>query len=264
MWFSVLSEGQENMRMQGVRVVYLVLLLFFQAGLLRAQAEELDIPDAPETGLWDRQGLFDNNDAAKQRVIEALSGLRAEYGYRLFVVIEGTIIGSKSDKFADDIQKKWLPEGGGMVLLYESDKRRIQYGLSPDMADEITEGRTLVSSHDIIQIFSKAFEACKEIRDNQIFIERFILELCTNFEEAIYKKDQQPENEGRALRLALIVMGAVAILALMGLILGMLIGRAGGKRRRVKSFPEVDVVERLGAPYGAALASLRFRKDGNE
>lgn len=263
MWFSELSAGRWNMRLPCVRVVYVVILLFLQAGLLRAQVEELEIPDAPETGLWDRQGLFDNNVAAKQRIIDALRGLEADYGYRLFVVIEGTLIGSKSEKFADDIQKKWLPEGGGMVLLYESDRRAIQYGLNPDMAEEITEGRTLVSSLDIIQIFSKSFQVCKEIRDNQIFIERFVMELCANFEEAIDQKDQEPEKEGRALRLALIVIGAVAILALFGLVFGMLMGRAGGKRRRVKSFPKVDVVERLGAPYGGALASLRFRKDGD-
>jgi hypothetical protein len=68
--------------------------------------------------------------------------------------------------------------------------------------------------------------------------------------EAYFARKEAPVESGRSLRLALVTVGALSLLALCGMGLGWLMGKADGRPSDTRFFPEIDVPERLGAPYG--------------
>jgi len=95
-------------------------------------------------------------------------------------------------------------------------------------------------------------------------VETLVTSVCTEI-EAYFARKEAPVETGRSLRLALVTVGALSLLALCGMGLGWLMGKADRGQSNTRFFPEVDVPERLGAPYGGGCGGTgNFGAGGKE
>ncbi|MFM2199739.1 MAG: hypothetical protein RLZZ505_3171 [Verrucomicrobiota bacterium] len=178
--------------------------------------------------------------------------LERQRGYRIFVVIERSLIASNPNDMAAQLQQDWLPEGGGLVVVYESDTRTLGIGRNLHPGEGMTAGEVGVPSYELFRIIGKALaEADKKegAENTEVYIEALVAGICQEI-EAYFARKEAPVEGGRSLRLALVTVGALSLLALCGMGLGWLMGRADRRQAETRFFPEIDVPERLGAPYG--------------
>ncbi len=91
----------------------------------------------------------------------------------------------------------------------------------------------------------------------QAYIERLVTRIATDL-DGYLKRQQEPIAGGLSLRLALVTIGALSLLALCGMGLGWLLGKANAKQSEVRTFPQLEIPERLGAPYGGSCGGSSF------
>lgn len=182
-------------------------------------------------------------------MIGQLQKLEAEHGYRLYVILKRSLIGTTPSTFAADLQQEWMPKGGGLVVVFESDTGRLGFGRGLDASEGIMEGTEGIPAFSLVEIISESLQASEGIDVPELFIQKVVSEMCDKL-EAYFKKKEAPEKGGRSLRLALATIGALSLLALGGMIVGWMMGKSEKKQGRVLKFPETDTPERLGAPYG--------------
>ncbi len=228
------------------------LLITLLAGFVSAQRlPEDDIPEPPVTGLSDENGVLSQRPEAARRIIMKLQDLEREHGYRMFVVLERALISTTASDLASQLQEEWLPEGGGIVIVFESDNRNMGFGrdLTPDEGME--KNKVGVPAFSLVDIISTALEKTGVEENPQAYIEKLVTEVTAGL-TAWFKLREAPVDRGRSLRFALITVGALSLLALCGMGVGWLMGKADKKQSTVRVFPEIDIPERLGAPYGGS------------
>lgn len=223
------------------------------AGSLAGQTlSDQKLPEPPDSGLSDASEVLGVRSDARRRVEAKIGDLAREKGYRLFVVLERSLISSDPNDLAAQLQQEWLPDGGGLVVVYESDTRELGFGRNLDPGEGITPGRAGVPSYELVKIIAEALADSKkemELEKPEPFVEALVVRICDGI-EAYFARKEAPVDSDRSLRLALVTVGALSLLALCGMGLGWLMGRADRRQTEIRWFPEIDVPERLGAPYG--------------
>jgi hypothetical protein len=76
----------------------------------------------PMFGVMDEDQFFNKNSGALKRVSDKLRKLEADHGHRIYLVIE----------LAAELFRTWIPDGNGMVIVFESGSRRM--GIGRDLA----------------------------------------------------------------------------------------------------------------------------------
>lgn len=237
--------------MAEVRKLFLICMLgTLWAGWVSAQRlPDSDIPPVPPTGVLDRLEVLGNNPSLRRQLIELIQGLERDHGFRLLLVVERSLIGTNASDFAAQLQQEWIPEGGGLVVVFESDTMNLGFGRGLEGTEGMIEDEAGIPSFGLVDIVSEALHASQDIEAREVFLEKFITELCGNLDD-YFERKKMPVDGSRSLRLALVTIGALSLLALCGMGLGWLMGKADRKQSMVRIFPPVDVPERLGAPYG--------------
>lgn len=237
-----------------MRMIFPACVLWLvAAGSLAGQSlPEQELPAPPSTGLSDESGVLGKGSDAQRRVNEMIGALERVRGYRLIVVLERSLISSSPNDMAAQLQHEWLPEGGGLVVVYESDTRELGFGRTLDPGEGMTTGEIGVPSYELIRIVAQALSVAEK-KENaekpEVFIETLVAQMCGEIEAYFVRKEAPVEN-GRSLRLAMVTVGALSLLALCGMGLGWLMGKSDRRQTETRVFPEIDVPERLGAPYG--------------
>ena len=207
------------------------------------------IPTAPASGFSDDDGLLDTEAGAEQRITAMIRDLRERHGYRLYLVIKPTLISTNPSDLAALLQQEWLPEGGGLVLVYESDTGRMGFGRSLESGDGIIENEAGVPSYELVALVSKALEGVDGTEGAGVYLETVITGICEGL-QGYFERKQAPVNGSRSFKLTLVTVGFLSFLALCGMGLGWLMGKADKRQAERRIFPPVDVPERLSAPYG--------------
>ncbi|MFK7851442.1 MAG: hypothetical protein AB8D78_10735 [Akkermansiaceae bacterium] len=223
--------------------------LLFGGLIVGQRLPDSDFPVVPPTGLLDDQNILGNNSDLQRRVIELLQDLERKHEYRVLFVLESSLIGTGAQDLAALLQKEWLPNGGGLVVVFESDTGKVGLGRGLETKKGMMNGDMRVPSFSLIEIVSKALEAAKGIEAQEVFLETFITALCIELND-YFELKKAPSENSRSLRLALVTIGALALLALCGMGLGWLIGKSDKERTGARFFPNEQVPERLRAPYG--------------
>ena len=244
--------GRENGDWHAVKRFSLIcaaLVVF--AGSLGAQQRitDADVPTLPANGFSDEGGVLGTEPAAAQRIIGLIRELREMYGYRLFLIIESSLISTNPSDLAARLQQEWLPEGGGLVLVYESDTRQMGFGRSLESADGVVENDAGVPSYELVAIVSEALEGLEGSETAEVHLETIITGISTGL-GGYFERKQAPIDGSRSLKLALVTIGALSLLALCGMGLGWLMGKADKRQSEKRVFPPLEVPERLSAPYG--------------
>lgn len=232
------------------RFLSIVFLCTLLVGFVSAQRlPDGDIPLPPITGFSDESGVLSQRPEAARRIIKTLQNLERDHGYQMFVVLEPALISTTASNLASRLQQEWLPDGGGIVVVFESDTRSMGFGRDLTPQEGMEKNKVGVPAFSLVEIISDAIYRMEEEDSMEKYVEKLVTEIAAGL-TAWFKLREAPVDSGRSLRLALITVGALSLLALCGIGVGWLMGKAEKKQSDVRIFPEIDIPERLGASYG--------------
>lgn len=213
----------------------------------------------PDFGILDEGGFFNRNSGAMKRISDQLRKLEADHGFRIYLVVEPVLISTTAPELAAQLQLSWVPEGNGLVVVFESDNRNLGFGRDIGGAPDAMETAGHVPTHETAAILLRAKEATQADPAPEAYIETLMGNLVNEF-TGYFDKRSAPLPAGRSLRLGLLTVGGLTLLALAAIAVGSLLrlpSMAGSRRFR---FPLVDRPERLGAPCGGGdVTTRRFR-----
>jgi hypothetical protein len=240
-----------NRTITAVRRFSLVFMLVaLWAGHLAAQqVPDPDIAPPPPSGFSDKDGVLGRNPEIQRRITGLVQDLKREHGYRLYVILERALISASPNDLAAKLQQEWLPDGGGLVIVFELDTRSMGFGRGFDPGEGLIDSEAGVPAYELVAAVSKALSAAEKAETTELFLETAITGITTNIREYFERKKAPPES-GRSFKLMLVAIGGLSLFALCVMALGWFMGKADRKQSLKRSFPPVDVPERLSAPYG--------------
>lgn len=213
------------------------------------------IAPPPATGILDNAKLFRRKPEIEARLAAELRTLQEKHGFQIYVVVESLLVTGDVFRRASELQRSWLPEGHGMVVVFETDTKALGFGRGYDESPGFTH--ETVPSYETIEILTQVGSQLKKTDEPGVFLDTVVTQLVRGY-EGYFKRKEAPAPEGRGLRLALIIVGGISALALIGLLIAWFLHRADHiSGRTTFYFPPVDADERLGAPYGGGVVSSR-------
>jgi len=246
---------------QGYRWIW--VLLGWALSLLAGQGQVLprgggsEIPPRPAFGVKDERGVFARDVETMRRISDALRNLEEKHGYKIHVVVEPVLIGTSPQETAAALQQQWLPEGNGLVVVYEADTKQI--GVSQSVDEDIAVEVAQVPAFEVVVILSRVLGGMDGSLDSAAFLESLVNKLVEEF-SAYFERSEAPVSAVRTLRMILLITGTLCLLGLGAMGAGLLVRNLDRNKGRILHFPEVDMPERLGAPYGGgSVTSRRFR-----
>lgn len=242
------------------------LLLCAAACLLPVCAQEL--PESlvsgqapPAFGVLDPGGFFNRNAGALKRISDRIRQLEKEHGYLIYVVVEPVLIATNPSERAAELRQSWLPEGNGLVLVFESDSRNL--GVGRDVVGEPVAGgnSARLPSFETAAILGRAMDSTDRDLAPDVYLETLVGKLADEF-DAYFKRRDTPPPAARSMKIGMLVAGTLALLGLGAIGVGGLMRHSSMAAVRIFRFPVVDRPERLGAPCGGNVTSRRFVKPG--
>ena len=235
------------------------------APVLAQGEDENPVPPAPENLILDEARLFARQPERLQAIATALAALEEKHnGYRLYFAIYDSLIGSSPEDRAEALQKKWLGEQPGAVLVLESDSFRWAYGQAPPLKQEAEPGNivererpTGLSELDKQNIHRNLEQALLPLvnKDRQAFAETLGPGVAREISALLDQRAAVPAG-GRS-RMVLLSIGLLAVVGLVALLVVAALKRVEARSRERYVFPKVTVGIRLGAPYGGGKVGTR-------
>lgn len=216
----------------------------------------------PVFGVLDDGQLFDKNSGALKRVSDQLRKLETEHGYKIYLVVESVLIGTTSQELAAELRRAWIPDGNGLVIVFEADSRRLGVGL--DLAghpDDPAKKASSVPSHETSAMLARARDATDDKLAPEAYLETFVSNLANEHTRYFMRRAAPPPPE-RSVKFGLLVVGALALLGLLGIAMGALVRHSSISAAQRFRFPIVDRPERLGAPCGGSVTARSFARPG--
>jgi hypothetical protein len=237
---------------------FLPLCLCWAAMVLlgHGQAPPAQIPP-PASCILDKGGYFSRDTSAFKRISEQLLKLEQDHGFKIYLVIEPVLITTSAPELAADLRQQWVPDGNGLVLVYESNNHRL--GVGRDMAGgpNLKDLPNRIPSHETTAMLSRATASADPDKGSDIFVEKLIGNLVLEF-EGYFKRRASPPPPERSMKIGLLVIGTLSVLGLAIIGLGALVRHSSMAGVRSFRFPVVDRPERLGAPCGSSVTSRGF------
>ena len=211
----------------------------------------------PPSCVQDEGNFFNKNSGAFKRISEQLRRLELDHGYKIYLVVEPVLIATSPSELAAELLKAWVPDGNGLVLVFESDSRHLGIGRDLATRSDPSAGASLVPSHETSAILARASESTDTTLSPEPYLETLVGSLVREY-EAYFKRRATPPPAERSVKIVLLVVGIVALLGLGAIAIGGLIRHSSMAASRSFRFPVVDRPERLGAPCGGSVTTRRF------
>jgi hypothetical protein len=223
-----------------------------------------EVAPPPASGVLDQAGMLSRNPVLLAKLTSQIQQLKADHGFQIYLVLESVLVSESVQQAATRLQEAWLPEGNGMVLVFELDSRMLGLGQAYGQNLDESPKPAQVPSYESMAILTAATKGLDRNMPSEPFLETVTTRLVEHY-NAYFKRKEAPVPEGRTLRLGLILIGGASALALIGLIVALIMKRStGAMAGGALTLPETGVSERLGAPYGAAVSSHRFGAGAKE
>lgn len=220
-------------------------------------------PKPPDFGVRDENGVFNRNAGAMKRISDQIRKLEADHSFQIYLLVEPVLIATNAPELAAQLQQAWLPEGTGLVVVFESDSRRLGFGRDLEGGVDTAYPDNRLPTHEAAAIVSRATAATDSSLAPQAYVEALIDNL-TKECHSYFEKQKAPLPGGRSLRMALLTIGALALLGLAAIVVGALVRLPSMSVAETFRFPVVDRPERLGASCGGGnVTSRRFKAGAN-
>lgn len=220
------------------------------------------LPPRPVSGVLDDSRILNRDPESYRSLVEGIRSLREKYGFELYVVVRPVLIGSTVSDLAAKLQKAWLPDGNGLVVVYETDRRNLGFGRgleTPIEGGSRHPGE--VPAYKTLGLISEVMDTLDPQAEPDVYMKNLVTKLLQKYREYFLQRDA-PGPADRNLKVALVIAGVACVLGLGALGLGALARRADASdARKSYVFPPVEIPERLGAPYGGGkISSRRFSR----
>lgn len=222
-------------------------------------------PPRPAYNVQDNAGLFARNQEQLKAISDRLYTLSEKNHFHIYVVIESAVMGSNPIELSARLQKAWLPDGDGFVIVYEVDSRSFGMGRPFDTA---ASPATIIPSYVTADIITKvhtrlegeieSLRAEGKPMDNETLLDRLTLLLSKECGDYLAVR-QAPDESKEGIKLGMATVGIMALVGLVALLGAQLFRRREQHQSRSFSFPAVEDPQRLGAPFGAKVSARRFR-----
>lgn len=217
------------------------------------------LPPAPPDGIHDPSRLLAASPSRQQAISESLRKLEAAHGFRIFLYIESVFLNTTPTELADNLKPLWIPDGKGLILVYEFDTKRL--GVSQDLFTSDPVGNpsdSKLPAHETTRILATAFQKADRTLSPENYLTELIRAITTSY-DAYFAQAEKPRPFAQTLRPRMLLAGGLAVAALLALSV-IISGKSRAARLAGKStFPTVDCAERLRAPAGAAVVSRKFK-----
>ena len=216
----------------------------------------------PVFGVLDTGGFFNRNPGALKRISEQLRKLEHDRGYMIYLVVEPVLIASSPSERAAELRQAWVPEGNGLVVVFETDSRRLAVGR--DLVDKQSAFKNLarVPTYETAALLGRAMGATDPRVAPEVYLEALMGQITGEF-DGYFKLRDTPPPAARSMRIALLVIGTLSLLGLGAIGLGGLMRHSRIAGVTSFRFPAVDLPERLGAPCGGSVTARRFAPPGS-
>jgi hypothetical protein len=213
----------------------------------------------PPDGLADGGGFFSRDVAARKRICDSLGEMEKRHGYRIYVVVEPVLLSGTPQELAVQLRQAWLPDGNGLVIVFESDSGNLGFGSDVETKPGMAVSNAVVPTHETAALLQSALSATDMGLAREIYLETLVGNIVREF-NGYFARRAAPPPAGRSLRFALLTTGVLALLALGAIGIGALSRMQAVAGTRVFRIPPVDRPERLGAPCGGEVVSRSFRQ----
>lgn len=212
----------------------------------------------PVFGVVDENHFFNKNAGAFKRISEQLRKLETDHGYRIYLVVEPVLITTTPSELAAELRKAWIPNGNGLVLVFESNSHHL--GIGWDLTSRPVhplENPSQVPSHETSAMLARAKDSIDESLPPEPYLETLVTNLVREHDGYFSRLTEPPPPE-RSVRMSLLIIGTLALLGLGAIAAGALIRHSSMTAVGRFRFPVVDRPERLGAPCGGSVTTRRF------
>jgi hypothetical protein len=245
----------------------LALWLFWGALILQGHAQALPewlakngtVKAPPSFGVMDESNFFDKDSGAFKRISDQLRKLEVDHSYRIYLVVEPLLIASTPSELAADLRRAWVPEGNGLVLVFESDSRHLGIGRNLESHPGLENERSRIPAHETSGMLARATEAVDAQLAPEPYLEALVGNLVREHDD-YFKRLTTPPPPERSVKIGLLVAGILALLGLGVIAIGTLVRHSSMTEGRSFRFPVVDRPERLGAPCGGSVTARKFSK----
>ena len=240
----------------GLLAAFMTLPGFGQPTLQDEPAKK-ELPQAPPGGVLDVARCLSRDPTALEQISESIQKLARDHDFYIYLVIEPVLIASTPQELAADYRQAWLPGGNGLVLVFESDSRRI--GIGQDITGTASDpgNPARVPSFETAAILQKVFAAVDATQPPEAYLKAFVGNLTGEFGTYFVHRNTPPPSS-RSVKTVLVIVGIVSLLGLGAIGVGSVMRHSGMHGPRSFRFPKVDRPERLAAPCGATVTSRRF------
>lgn len=222
------------------------------------QAMPMNLPSAPVTGIVDEDGFFSSQPEKAARISQVIQKLQRDQGFKLFLVVEPILIGASVPQRADELRQRWVPNGDGLVVVYESSTRQLAVGwdiVGGEMPSDQSSLR--IPSFKTSAMLNRALGAPDPQLPPEAYLEELMVKLASEFEGYFTNREVSPPPE-RTLKITLVVVGTLALLGLATMIAVAIVRYTSVSGVQAYRFPKVECPERLAAPCGATVSTRRF------
>lgn len=212
----------------------------------------------PVFGVVDESHFFNRNSGAFKRISDQLRKLETDRGYKIYLVVEPMLITSTPSEMAAELRRAWVPDGNGLVLVFESGSRHLGIGWDlTSRPEHPLENSAQVPSHETSAMLTRARDSTDEKLAPEPYLETLVANLVREHEGYFSRRTEPPPPE-RSVKMGLLIIGTLSMLGLGAIAVGALVRHSSMTAVRRFRFPVVDRPERLGAPCGGSVTTRRF------
>ena len=234
-----------------------ILVLQSHGQALQEGLASAGVQAPPAFGVLDSGGFFNRNPGALKRISEQLRKLEQDRGYMIYLVVEPVLIASSAPERAAELRQAWVPDGNGLVVVFEADSRNLAVGR--DLVDQPSAAKNLVRvpSYETAAILSRAMGDTDPRVAPDVYLEALMGKITAEFDAYFKRRDTSPP-AARSIKITLLVIGTLSLLGLGAIGLGGLMRHSRIAGVQSFRFPPVNLPERLKAPCGGSVTARRF------
>lgn len=231
-------------------------------------SEEGAPPPRPAFNVQDDAGLFTRNPEVLRGISDRLRGLEQKHQFRMYVLIESVVIGTSPVDLAAKLQQAWLPDGDGVVLVYEVDTKTFGMGRPYDSGDVTRPGKgtripSFVAADAVERIRSQLASTQKDVSsDPAELLDRLTTLFVQEFGTYLDRSTQPTPGDASTTKFFWVGGGVVCVLGGLVWWTARRFRKSEQVQRRVFRFAPVPDEQRLGAPFGAMVSSRPFSSPG--
>ncbi len=196
-----------------------------------------------------------HNPELRAELSQAIRALEEKYNFRIRLLIRPVWMGGTVQELAATLQDVWFPKGDGLVMIIETDNRKLGLGVS--MRGDPEDDTWIMPTHASADILKLVADRVNYDQPLDQYLRNVVLDMVSEHDSFLAKRLAKPA-PAHVLREYLFLLGALSVAGLGAFLVAAWVRLSQIKEQHsIRRFPVVSVPERLGAPYGGGTIATR-------